>query len=114
MSLYHCTIALDGDNRQVIVHWDDNDANTHIVAPITIAASELDEAKLVHLVASMGFRMVSTGSDNVGRGWAIVARTNSNHPFYDPIAREWRAFLSDDQKAAIRTQYPDATVPGVH
>jgi hypothetical protein len=55
MSLYRCTIARDGTKRQIIVHWDDNDPNRHIVAPQTVPADELDEARLAQVVGSMGF-----------------------------------------------------------
>ena len=43
MSLYRCTIANDGDQRQIIVQWDDNNnPNRHIVAPATVPAAELN------------------------------------------------------------------------
>lgn len=114
MSLYHCTISRDGNDRQSIVHWDDNDAGRDIVAPCTMPATELDEARLAGVVGSMGFRIASEHSDNIGRGWAIVSPNNRDRPFYDPIDRDWRAYLSDDRKREIRDSYPDAVVPGCH
>lgn len=113
MSLYHCTIAHDGDKRQVIVHWDDNDPNRHIVAPCTVPADTLDESSLARIISSMGFRIATDSSDNVERGWAIVARTNSDRPFYDPLDGDWRTFLTDEQKRKIRDKWPGAAVPGV-
>lgn len=113
MSLYRTTIAHDGGNRQIIVHWDDHDPNTHIVAPVTVPAAELDEARLQHELGSMGFRIASSDSDNVGRGWAIVSRLHTDRPFYNPIERSWYAYLSDDAKREIASKYPGARVPGV-
>lgn len=114
MSLYTCTIARDGDNRQVIVHWDDRDPNRHIVAPVTACAGDLDEKRLADLVGSMGFRIVSAGSDNIGRGWAIVGRLRTDHPFYNPLDESWCAYLTDEDKRAIADKWPDARVPGVN
>ncbi|MFA5709321.1 hypothetical protein [Mycolicibacterium sp.] len=114
MSLYHCTIAQDRDQRQVIVHWDDHDPNRHIVAPVSVAADTLDEAKLTDLVSSMGFRIASTDSDNIGRGWAIVARIQTDRPFYNPLDQGWYAYLQDDVKSAIADKWPGARVPGVN
>jgi hypothetical protein len=88
MSLYRCTIAEDRDNRQIIVHWDDNDPNRHIMAPVTVPAGELDEDRLAHELARAGFRVVSIGSDNVGRGWAIVARTQDRPTVLRPARSE--------------------------
>jgi hypothetical protein len=114
VSLYRCTIAHDRDKRQIIVHWDDNDPNRHIVAPVTVTATDLDEHRLVHELGAMGFRLVSTGSDNIERGWAIVARTHTDRPFYSPIGQTWYAYLPDDVKRAIADKWPDAVVPGVN
>lgn len=113
MSLYTCTIANDGAQRQVVVHWDDKDPNRHVVAPVTLPANGLDECRLAEAVGSMGFRIVSADSDNVGRGWAIVARSNSDRPFYNPIDQSWNAFLPEDVKRAIADKWPGAAVPGV-
>lgn len=114
MSLYLTTIAHDGDNnRQIIVHWDEHDPNTHIVAPVAVAAEELDDARLEHELGRMGFRIASTSSDNIGRGWAIAARLRSDWPFYNPLDGTWNAFLSDEVKQEIRAKYPSARVPGV-
>lgn len=113
MSLYRCTIATDGDRRQIIVHWDDNDPNRHIVAPISVAAGELDEQRLAHELSRSGFRIASTGSDNIGRGWAIVSHTRTDWPFYNPITGDWCAYLSDDVKRSIAATWPTASVPGV-
>ncbi|MBR7514144.1 hypothetical protein KC219_28700, partial [Mycobacterium tuberculosis] len=38
-----------------------------------------------------GYRVVSTDSDNLGRGWAMVARSSSQHSFYDPVSAGWYA-----------------------
>ncbi len=119
MSLYRCTICLDGqpgvwEDRQIVVHWDDLDANTFVVAPFTVAAADLDEERLVHELGRMGFRLVSTNSDNIGRGWAIVSRSRTDRPFYNPLDRSWCAYLTDEDKRAIRNKWPDAAVPGVH
>lgn len=112
MSLYRCTIANDGDNRQIIVHWDDNDPNRHIVAPVTVPAAELDEDGLAYELGRGGFRLVSTGSDNVSRGWAIVARTQTDRPFYNPLDQSWHTYLTNDAKRTIAATWPDAAVPG--
>lgn len=113
MSLYRCTIAHDRADRQIIVHWDDNDPNRHIVAPTTIVAGEITEERLAHELGRMGFRVVSTDSDNIGRGWAIVAHTRSDWPFYNPLTQGWCAYLDDRTKAEIRAKWPEAVVPGV-
>ena len=113
MSLYQCTIANDGARRHIIVHWDDNDPNRHVVAPVTVAAEDLTEARLVHELESMGFRLVSTDSDNIGRGWAIVTHSRTDWPYYNPLDGNWYTFLSDDVKRAIADKWPDAAVPGV-
>jgi hypothetical protein len=113
MSLYRCTIANDGDQRQIIVQWDDNNPNRHIVAPVTVPATELNEDRLAHELARSGFRLASIGSDNVGRGWAITARIQSDRPFYSPLDQTWHTYLSDDAKRAIAAKWPDAAVPGV-
>lgn len=113
MSLYRCTIAHDGENRQIIVHWDDDDPNRHIVAPASIAASDVTEDRLAHELGRMGFRVVSTDSDNVGRGWAIVAHARSDWPFYNPLTNGWCSHLDDETKRGIKAQWPDAVVPGV-
>lgn len=113
MSLYHCTIARDGDKRQVVVHWDDNNPNRHIVAPYTVPADSLDESSLAHILSSMGFRVATGSSDNVGRGWAIVARIDSARPYYNPLNGNWCTFLTGEQGRDIRSRYPDASVPGV-
>ncbi len=112
MSLYRVTIANDGDKRQIIVAWDDNDPNRHIVAPVTVAASELDEARLEHELGRMGFRLASVDSDNIARGWAIVSRTRTDHPFYNPLDGSWCAYLDAPTKRAIAEKWPDADVPG--
>ncbi len=113
MSLYRCTIARDGDRRQIGVHWDDLNPNRHITAPVTVPAAELDERRLEHELGRMGFRLASTDSDNVGRGWAIVARIQSDRPFFNPIDGTWYAFLDDEDKRTIRDKWPEAEVPGV-
>jgi hypothetical protein len=113
MSLYRCTIARDGDRRQIGVHWDDLDPNRYIAAPVAVPAAELDETRLEHELGRMGFRLSSTDSDNVGRGWAIVARTQSERPFFNPIDGTWNAFLDDEDKRTIRDKWPEAEVPGV-
>lgn len=119
MAYYTCTIAHDDDNRQIIIHWDDHDPNRHLVTPVSVPASELDEARLVHEVGRMGFRIISTDSDNVGRGWAIVSRSftresTAQHYFYNPLTNGWQTYLSETDKNMIRTKYPDARVPGVN
>lgn len=113
MSLYKTTIAHDGNNRQIIVHWDDNDPNRHLTAPVTVPAAELDEDRLAHELGRSGFRMASGDSDNVGRGWAIVARSQSDRPFYNPLDGGWYAYLPDEVKVEIRSKYPQARVPGL-
>lgn len=113
MAYYTATIARDGDaRRQIAVHWDDNNPNRHIIAPVTVATDELDEEKLSHVLASMGFRIISGDSDNVGRGWAVVSRAKSAHLFFNPLDGTWRSHLSDETKEQIRTTYPGAAVPG--
>lgn len=115
MSLYRCTIALDGeDRRQINIHWDDNDPNRLIVAPYDVAAVGFDEQRLADVVGTMGFSIASTCSDNVGRGWAIVSRLNRDRPFFNPVDHRWYSFLPDDVQREIRAKYPDADVPGVH
>lgn len=115
MSLYRCTIANDGaTRRQIVVHWDDNDPNRHVTAPVTVAAADLDEDRLIAELNLMGFRMVSADSDNIGRGWAIVGRLRTQWPFYNPLDGTWQAFLSDEDKRAIAEKWPDADVPGTH
>ncbi|WP_036376513.1 hypothetical protein [Mycolicibacterium austroafricanum] len=113
MSLYTTTIALDGDKRQIIVHWDDNDPNTHITAPVTVPAADLDESRLEHELGRMGFRIASAGSDNVGRGWAVVSRLHTDRPFYNPLDSSWYAYLPSDVKREIASKYPGSRVPGV-
>lgn len=112
MSLYRCTIATDGDRRQIIVHWDDNDPNRHIVAPITVEASDLDEERLAHELGRSGFRIASTGSDNIGRGWAIVSHTRTDWPYFNPVDGGWYSFLSETVKHTIAETWPTASVPG--
>lgn len=112
MSLYRATIAHDRDERQIVVHWDDNDPNRHIVAPVSVPAGELDDARLAHELGRMGFRLVSTDSDNIGRGWAVVARNQSDRPFFNPLDGSWNAFLHDHVKEEIAERWPDAAVPG--
>lgn len=114
MSLYRCTIANDGSRRQIVIHWDDNDANRIIVAPVAVPTSELNEERLIHEIGRMGFRLASTESDNVERGWAIVAHLRKDWPFYNPLDGSWHAFLDDETKRSIRERWPDADVPGVH
>jgi hypothetical protein len=108
---YTTTICKDGDRHQVVTHWDDHDPNRFIYAPVTVTG-EMTEQKLADAVASQGFRIVSNGSDNIGRGWAIVKRPD--HRFYDPISGDWYSFLSNEQKDAITAKYPGADVPGTH
>ncbi|OBK36966.1 hypothetical protein A5658_04715 [Mycobacterium sp. 1245111.1] len=112
MSLYRCTIAHDGDRRQIIVHWDDDNPNRAICSPVTVPAAELDEARLIHELGRSGFRLVSADSDNIGRGWAIVARSQTDRPFYNPIDQTWHTYLTDDAKRDIAATWPDAAVPG--
>ncbi len=112
MSLYYCTIANDGPLRQIVVHWDDNDPNRHIVAPVTVPAVSLDETRLAAELAGMGFRLVSTESDNIDRGWAIVARAQLDRPFYNPLDGDWYAYLSDAVKREIANKWPNADIPG--
>lgn len=107
MAYYRATIARDGDNVQLIVHWDDNDPNRFITAPRTLSGT-ITEDELAHELGRDGYRVVSTESDNVGRGWAIVTRANTDHRFYDPISGGWYTFLTENQKAEIREMYPDA------
>lgn len=120
MAYYTCTIARDGDgDRQISIHWDDNDPNRHITAPVTVPADELDEARLALEVGRLGFRVISNDSDNIDRGWAIVSRsftseTTSDHSFYNPITGGWQAYLSAVDKNEIRTKYPAARVPGTY
>jgi hypothetical protein len=109
MGYYTTTICKDDDRHQVVTHWDDHDPNRFIYAPVTVTG-ELTEQKLADAVASQGFRIVSTSSDNIGRGWAIVARPD--HRFYDPISHDWYSYLSNEQKDAITATYPGASVPG--
>ncbi|WP_165614953.1 hypothetical protein [Mycolicibacterium conceptionense] len=111
MGYYTTTICKDGDRHQVVTHWDDHDPNRFIYAPVTVTG-EMTEQKLADAVAAQGFRIVSTGSDNIGRGWAIVDR--HDHRFYDPISGDWYSFLSNEQKDAITAKYPGADVPGTH
>ncbi|MEN4464152.1 hypothetical protein VXE65_19115 [Mycolicibacterium conceptionense] len=111
MSIYTATICKDSDRHQVVVHWDDNDPNRFIYAPVTVTG-DMTEDTLAKAVASQGFRVVSIGSDNVGRGHAYVARIHSDRPFYDPVSNGWYAYLSDQRKAAIAAKYPTARVPG--
>jgi hypothetical protein len=111
--LYKWTIARDGDRRQIVGHWDDLNPNRHIVAPFAVAAAELDENRLAHELGRMGFRIVSGGSDNAGRGWGIVAPTRSDLPFYNPIDQSWYAYLDEGAQRAIVDKWPDVDVPGV-
>lgn len=119
MAYYMATICIDRgpqndqDGRQIVVHWDDNDPNRAITGglinyrhPIT------DERTLTILLRDEGWTVVSNGSDNIGRGFAIVKRTDQRHPFFNPLTRSWQAFLSDDEKRKINRKYPDANVPG--
>jgi len=110
MGYYTTTICRDGDHHQIVTHWDDHDPNRFIYAPITVTG-ELTEETLAAAVATQGFRIVSTESDSIGRGWAIVTRPD--HRFYDPISGDWYSYLTDTRKAAISAKYPDARVPGV-
>ena len=110
MSQYKAFIAKDGKHFQVSVCWDDNDPNRFITAPFPLA----DPDDLAVQIERAGYRLVSTESDNVGRGWAIVTRANqTERPYYDPVSRTWHAALSDDIKQQIRAKYPDAVVAGV-
>lgn len=111
MCYYTTTICRDSDHHQVVTHWDDHDPNRFIYAPVTVTG-DMTEQKLADAVASQGFRIVSTDSDNIGRGWAIVERPD--HRFYDPISRDWYSYLSNEQKDAITATYPEASVPGTH
>lgn len=110
--LYRCSIARDGDHRQIIVHWDDLDPNRHITAPVTVPVAELDESRLEHELGRKGFRLASSDSDNVGRGWAIVARIQSDRSFFNPINRIWCSSISGEEKRAINDKWPGAEVPG--
>lgn len=115
MSHYIATIARDGDaKRQIVVHWDDNNPNRHVCAPVTVGAGELDETKLSSVLGSMGFRVVDdAGADNVGRGWATVTRIRDDRPFFNPLDSSWHSYLSEEIKDKIRATYPGASVPGV-
>lgn len=113
MSLYKATICKDGDGCQVVVHWDDNDANRFIYAPAMLDHPIADEAELVDVLGQQGWRLVSNGSDNIGRGWAIVARIERRWPVYNPLTLDWHGSLSDAVKAELRQKYPDADIPGV-
>lgn len=112
LAYYKAYIANDGGRYQVSVVWDENDPNRFISAPFPLADNATDE-DLVHELGRAGYRLVSFDSDNFGRGWAIVARRENRHCFYDPISQEWYSFLSDAQKSEIRKKYPDARVAGV-
>jgi hypothetical protein len=120
MAYYRATICKDRgpqndrDGTQIVVHWDDKDPNRAITAPIMYGHPVTDERVLAVLLRDEGWTVVSRDSDNVGRGFAIVKRTDGRHPFYDPISRSWYSFLTDDQKNQIRATYPGADVPGVH
>lgn len=114
MSLYKAYIANDQakHKKQVSVVWDDNDPNRFITAPFPID-EQATEDDLAAALGRAGYRVVSTDSDNLGRGWAMVARSSSQHSFYDPVSAGWYAYLTDEQKDEIRRLYPDAAVPGV-
>lgn len=114
MSLYKAYIANDQatHKKQVSVVWDDNDANRFITSPFPID-EQATEDDLAEALGRAGYRVVSTDSDNLGRGWAMVARSSAQHSFYDPVSESWYAHLSDEQKKEIRRRYPDAAVPGV-
>lgn len=114
MAYYKATICRDGAGSQVVVHWDENDPNRFITAPRMVPGGLVDARHLEEVLESDGWRLASAGSDNIGRGWAIVKRRESQWTFYNPITRDWYMFLSDDDKARIRETYPDAEVPGVH
>jgi hypothetical protein len=118
MAYYMATICIDHgpqndkDGSQIVVHWDDSDPNSVITAPIVYGYPITDEATLEILLRDAGWSVVSHGSDNIGRGFAIVKRTDQRHPFFNPVTRSWFSFLTDDQKREIRAKYPDANVPG--
>ncbi len=111
MSIYTATICKDGDGSQIVVHWDDNDPNRFITAPIMVDRAVTDETELSELLGLQGWRIVSTGSDNIGRGWAMVSRIRSDWPFYNPLTGNFQAFLHDGEKREILGRWPDADVP---
>lgn len=119
MAYYMATICIDRgaqndqDGRQIVVHWDDKNPNSAITAPIMYAHPITSELVLEVLLRDEGWTVVSRGSDNIGRGFAIVKRTDTRHPFFNPVARAWQMFLTDSDKEEIRTKYPDADVPCV-
>lgn len=120
MSLYMATICTDRgpqnnrDGRQIVVHWDDNDPNTAMPSGVINYAHPItDEQVLAVLLRDEGWTVVSFDSDNIGRGFAIVKRTDQRHPFFNPVTRTWQYFLSDQDKEEIRAKYPHAQVAGV-
>jgi hypothetical protein len=112
MGYYMATICNDGTGVQIVVHWDDLDPNRFITSPIKLRFPIADEAELENHLGTQGWRVVSNGSDNVGRGWAIVARRDTRWPFYNPISEQWQVFLTDAEKCEIAQRWPDARVPG--
>lgn len=119
MAYYMATICIDRgphndqNGSQIVVHWDDNDPNRFITAPITVNHPVTSETELRSLLESAGYSIVSHDSDNIGRGFAIVKRSAPGRPFYHPVKREWVAALWDDDKREIRAKYPDAKIPCV-
>ena len=118
MCLYTATICIDRgpqnnqDGRQVVVHWDDNDPN-RAIGIIQYGHPITDERVLEVLLRDNGWSVVSKHSDNVGRGFAIVKRTDPRHPWFNPTDWTWKSYLSDGDKEQIRLKFPEANVPGV-
>lgn len=108
MSIYRATITEDGEHsRRIVVHWDVNDTARSIAVSPTITAQELNESRLADELATLGFRLLSTESDNLGHGWAIVCRSAGSHKVYNPLDDAWCSHLSGEEKAAIAQRWPD-------
>lgn len=96
----NATASLDRANGtyQIVVHWDPNDPNTLVCQ--TEAGSiptghqfdpdkhYLTDDEMDRCLVTMGFSIVSRGTK---WGERVVARSGSDHTFYDPITRDWRS-----------------------
>lgn len=71
---------------------DDDDPNTVIAQ--TFTAKAITNDVIEQAAARIGFRVVSTDSDNAARGWALVTRFDSDRPFFNPADRSWSSVAS--------------------
>ncbi|GAB5005464.1 MULTISPECIES: hypothetical protein [Mycobacterium] len=91
---YILTVCRDRERsgHQLVVHWDDDDPNTVIAQ--TFTAKAITNDVIEQAAARIGFRVVSTDSDNAARGWALVTRFDSDRPFFNPADRSWSSVAS--------------------